>query len=213
MHRLPTAYRWAKLDAPELPQRVANLSAFHAARGAESAARVVLMGPPGSGKTSLGVAIGRAAMAWGDCNGMFVTALELDRARRETTLGRGDAPLVEDAIRVPVLVLDELGMEERASTAVPDVVHARHAENRVTIVTLALDPKVIEQHYSSGIARRLFEAAAVIRCDWAAQPVAKREVVRMPRIIATFHAKADGPFVPAPREFLEAVAGIGKGGG
>jgi len=179
MYQLPKAFRWASLDAPELAERVQSRTAIEAARAASSASRVALLGFMGSGKTSLAIAIGRAAMASRDVNGMFATSLALDKARRETAIGRGDPEIIARAIEVPVLVLDELGAEEQASTALALVIHERHAAGRQTIVTLAQPSEVIRRMYSDGIVRRIYEGALVIRCDRNEQPTPKREVHRM----------------------------------
>ena len=89
MFRLPDDFRWARLDAPELPRRVASASALARASDALRARRTILTGPTGSGKTSLAVAIGRAIMLGRDVNGMFVgSALALDKARAARALTR-----------------------------------------------------------------------------------------------------------------------------
>lgn len=165
MHRLPKEFRWSTLDARELPGRVKSASAVERARDAVTAMRVVLFGQLGSGKSSLAVAIGRAAMDARHENGLYVTALELDRARSENSYGRGDASLVERAVEVPILVLDELGAEKGGSGTVAEVLDQRQRECRQTILVSVLTTDGLREQYAGGALRKAFGGAMVIVCD------------------------------------------------
>jgi hypothetical protein len=95
---------------------------------------------------------------------MFVTTFALSKARREHRLGEGDAAIIRDAITATVLLMDELGAEAgRGDTAVPEIIHERHAADRVTIYTTPFQRDELEGRYGSGIARRIFEGAVMVR--------------------------------------------------
>jgi DNA replication protein DnaC len=156
-------------------------SAILAARSS-TANTIVLVGPAGSGKTSLATAllVERAVAAvepedpYGDPyrtrrdEGMFVTTFALAKARREHQLGKGDAGIITHATDAIILLVDELGAEaNRGDTAVPEVIHERHAWDRPTIYTTPFELDELERRYGSGIARRVFEGASVIRLGGA----------------------------------------------
>lgn len=164
---VPEGYRWALGDAPFLPRaRVGVEGWVEKAIQAARLRQVVLMGPAGSGKTSLAV---RMLRCWYDdpsARGwmLFVGAHALGTARIQHKAGAGEAPLIDSALRASLLVLDDLGAErDTANNAVPDVVFERHAENRPIWVTTGLTREQISARYGAGIARRLFERARVIK--------------------------------------------------
>lgn len=220
MYKLPKGYRWAVFGAAGMAPRsagglIASASALARAQESAGALRVVLYGPPGSGKTSLAIAIGRAAMARRDDNGMFCTSLELDKWRAEARRGQGEAADVQRAIDVPVLVLDELGAEDGKDSTVVEVIHERHAAQRQTIVTFALAPKALGAHYSDGIARRLLGGAVRIDCAAERQPKPSSEaVLTLPERPRAAQA-ADDELVPCPAEVRKRLdqlfASIGRG--
>ena len=162
--QIPALFADAVLDAPWL---VALIGAHHVAeaRRALSAPRVVAVGPPGSGKTSLVAAMlaasdfppARAGACW-------VSAHQLAKARTLHPLGEGEAPLIARALATTLLVVDELGGEDqRYASAVGEVLYERHAHARATWVTTGVGPAQIADRYGGGIARRVFEDAAVFR--------------------------------------------------
>lgn len=208
LYLLPKALRWATLEAPELAARVRSKTAIELARTCLDVERVVLFGPAGTGKTSLAVALGRAAMAARDVTGMYLPTFDLDAWHRERT----DFELDERARQVPVLVLDEFGAEDRKTSRIVALLHERHANGRQTIVASSLVPQQLAESYSDGVARRLFERSVVIRCDRDEQPKrADVARVRMPPP-REFVPEPRGPFVDGPREFFAALSGIGRGG-
>lgn len=169
MHQLPPLYAWARLDAPELGERVRSKSAIDLATDAVTAVRAVLMGPVNAGKTSLAVAIGRAAMEARDVNGMFLDARAFETAHVDQR-GRADRDFVMRAIDVPVLVVDEMGAEGDAAHAVAGIIHQRHAKHLQTVVSLALSIEAIREQYAGGIVKRMLTGAVRIRCDIEKQP-------------------------------------------
>lgn len=163
---LPKAYAWARFDAPELAERVTSASgdAIQKAKFLVTSPRVVLVGPPGSGKTSLGVAMLRAWYASTSRSARFVHAHRLGIARIQHHAGSGEASEVDVAMRAEMVLLDDVGGERiTATNALPDVVYERHAEGRALWATTALTMDQLTERYGGGIARRLFEGATVIR--------------------------------------------------
>lgn len=166
---IPPAFEAASLEAEWL-RRLVGARAIADATQALSVARAVFVGPPGSGKTSLAIAMMRAAIAaeevhpWRTCGARYVSAHRLAKARAIHPLGDGEPPLVAMALKAPLLVLDELGGEDaRHSSAVAEVIYERHADDLPTWVTTGVTPERLAERYGGGIARRLFEGAQVFR--------------------------------------------------
>lgn len=139
--------------------------------------RVVLMGRPGCGKTSLAVCMLRHVVdgalerdatieQWRRARAvLFVDAHELAGARVAAPLGSEPA-LVRRCMTAGLLVLDELGGEAPnvPRSAVADVLQRRHREPSLwTIVTTGLTQQALGDLYGGGIVRRLFEGAECIR--------------------------------------------------
>jgi hypothetical protein len=168
VERIPPAYAGAALDAPWLVQLVGpdTIARSNVAIGE---AHVAFVGPPGAGKTSLAAAMFRACAAADPDTGAlvryrWVSSHALAKARAGQPLGEGEAPIVDACLEASLLVLDELGGEDpRYASAVAEVLFERHAQARTTWVTTGVGPKEIAARYGGGIARRVFEGAAVFR--------------------------------------------------
>lgn len=158
---IPPRFAWAQgLDVPELEDRVDG-GALARVRALVPAKvdRVTLLGPAGSGKTSLAVALAHAFAANTGKPALFVPAVALGVARQQHSLGAGEAPLVRQAIGAPLLVLDDVGQElEAGSSVVAYVVQHRYDDARPTVVTSGLRPEQLAQRYGAGVFRRLVEA-------------------------------------------------------
>lgn len=167
IERIPPAYQGAELDAPWL---VALVGPEVVARGHEvvGVPRAAFVGPPGAGKTSLAAALFKASARAETAPRLqryaWVSSHKLAKARAGQPLGQGEAPLVEVCIEASLLVIDELGGEDpRYASAVAEVLFDRHEQARPTWVTTGVGPKEIAARYGGGIARRVFEGAAVFR--------------------------------------------------
>ncbi len=160
--QIPRGFSEASLDADWL-LRVVGQAAIDTARASLAEARVVAVGPPGSGKTSIVAAMVIAA-EFPAPGPLWVSAHQLAKARALHPLGDGEAPLITLALEVGLLVVDELGGEDaRYASAVAEVLFERHAQDQPTWVTTGVGPKEISNRYGGGIARRVFEDATVFR--------------------------------------------------
>lgn len=161
---VPGRYAWARLDAPEMPLRVGAV-ALRAAVASPVAEQLIFTGPSGSGKTSLAAALFRAAMRPSDASGLFALSWRLGACRATWPLGKGDPPALVAAMSARLLVLDDVGSEPPGATnPVAEVIFERHAEALPTWITTALTVETAAARYGEGIARRMFEGAAVLDC-------------------------------------------------
>lgn len=176
LRAVPDHYQWANFAAPELAVRVKPAAAIEKARAAITGS-VLLLGPAGSGKTSLAVAIALARVgrqeprepreeepstAFRTWTAKFITSMTLARARAQHPLGHGEAPEVERAVDAALLILDELGAEAGRDSATAEVVHRRHELDAPTIYTTPFGLDELAGKYGAGIARRLVEGSTVI---------------------------------------------------
>jgi len=157
---IPRRFAWARLDAPELAMRVRVQGDLKtASERILGAARAIFAGPSGSGKTSLACACLRLRPG-----GMFVSALRLGTARIQSAAGQGEADLVERSIAAPLLLIDEIGGEQKTATnAVRDVIFARHDADLPTWVTTGFRSDQLAEMYGDGFVRRLLEDAYVVQ--------------------------------------------------
>ena len=174
---IPRRYAWVSFEAPELLERLRDHAAIAAAgaRATLDLDRLILTGPAGAGKTVLACCTLVRLAELGRV-GLFVEARTLAIARAQTALGR-EAPEVAAALGAEVLVLDDLSADRPSMhSALADVIHARHAECRPTIVTSGFTDRELAAAYGEGIARRLFEHGAEV-------PVSARPTKTKPRLV------------------------------
>lgn len=171
---IPEKYRWAQLDAHELPERIACPEVMSEVRAALAAKVVLLVGGTGRGKTSLGTAIFRAhlerataegagveARAWG-AKAFWVGAKPLSTNRRETPLGEVPA-LISGARGASVLLVDDLGQEAPSDKDdVVAVLENQYDKGFPLIVTCGWGVAGMKERYSPHLIRRLVAGAEVI---------------------------------------------------
>jgi len=112
----------------------------------------LLLGPTGEGKTS--------AALWARLRhrGAWMTARDLGASERRHPLGEALPPLLREALRAPVLYLDDLGTEESRDLGVLQyVIDQRYASGRATFVTSGLTPKGLADYLGAPTLRRLVE--------------------------------------------------------
>lgn len=161
---IPPAFRWARLDAPELTSRVDPPAAIAAARGVVREPCLLFRGPSGAGKTSLAVALLRERVRATGEPALMSLAFQLSVARIQHRAGEGEAPPVAAAMRAPMLLLDDIGQEQNtAVNPIADIVQHRWAHELPTWVTTGLSREELGARYGGGVARRLFERARILR--------------------------------------------------
>jgi DNA replication protein DnaC len=160
---IPDSHRGVTFGSDALRSRVTGSrideKTLAAVRGGRNVT-TLLVGPAGAGKTSLAVALLYDAFDRGQPRGMFIDAMNLAHARAMHPLGQDEAPLVRDAKRTGVLVLDDMGAEKQdIAGTVYEVLFERHAHARRTIVTTGLHKPQLEERYGAGAMRRLMPNA------------------------------------------------------
>jgi DNA replication protein DnaC len=190
------ALEWCRAGTPEYAkatERALRLSARNeqAANLIETAVwkrswgSLLFLGPTGVGKSKVIVAIAHrildAAMAGGldehffhaAMRIRFVSGFELAKAWAKHKLGDGDPPLVAQAKRASLLLLDEIGYEDTRLDphAVRDVLHARDDRNMPTLATSGKTRAELDERYGEATTRRMTEPgrAHVIDLHQAAQ--------------------------------------------
>lgn len=179
---IPSELIWATFDSPDLPARVPDAVVRqgitytrHALElvlrtGSAPTGRPVLLlaGPPGSGKSSLAASMARAVMertrGLGRPAARFLDALELELLMREHRLGTALPAPIEQARARPFAVLDDVGQDQSdaAANALKELVHARHAAGRPTVVTTGLDRAALGRRYGGGFLRRVLCGGVVL---------------------------------------------------
>lgn len=128
---------------------------------------MLIVGQSGSGKTSLAVAtladrLRRAgeleappSEAHAASTARFFFAPDLGRARERSRLG-AEAPAIVEAFDASFLVLDEFGAEAaRHSEIIEEIIFARAAHGRATMIATNLSSAQIAGRYSAGMLRRI----------------------------------------------------------
>jgi hypothetical protein len=95
----------------------------------------------------------------------FVTGFELAQARRQASLGTGEAPAIQKAMKAPLLVLDEVGHEPQTDPVIFEVADARYRNGLPTIVTTGLRPAQFRDRYGDATWRRFTERGALVQ-EW-----------------------------------------------
>jgi DNA replication protein DnaC len=97
---------------------------------------VLLLGPPGTGKSHLAQAIGRAAIQQG-YRVIYREAHTLLEERADATLAGTRKDYVIEVATVPLLIIDDLGMRKLAHTAAEDLLELimRRYERASTLLT------------------------------------------------------------------------------
>lgn len=158
---IPPRFLWARLGDADLAGRVKLQEPLDVvAKRVLASNRVVFAGPSGSGKTSFAVACLRERVP----HGMFVSAMKLGTARIQSRAGDGEADLVERAMAARLLLVDEVGGEQKtANNAVKDVIWTRYDNDLPTWITTGFRGAELVAMYGDGAFRRLTEGVTVIQ--------------------------------------------------
>lgn len=163
--RLPAFVRTA--PAHELAARVVPVLRKPVAGWSPDVGSLLILGPTRCGKSSAsGFAFRRllhagvmfGGDAWRRAQGLhWYPATELEEARRQHPLGKGDAPEIIAASYAALLVIDDAGWD-RDQAAVSHVIAARYENCLPTLVTSALTQFQLTTHYGAAVVRKLCEA-------------------------------------------------------
>ena len=166
---LPEFVRGLRFGDSEIEQRVVRHKALEEARRAALAKepKVVFVGYSGHGKTSLLSAALRERFPRGAHKQVaFVDCRAITFARRRHPLGQGEPRVIEDAFAAPLLVLDDLGLDNptEATSPIEEFVRDRYNRRRALWVTTFLTRAEMCKRYGDGFARRVLEDAVIIQC-------------------------------------------------
>lgn len=169
---IPERFRWADLASPDLDKSVDPVAAreVRALFGAPLPVGIALLGPAGSGKTSLACAIlkrlhdravyGCSQQILRRAQGaLFVSAPALAEEIKATKFEKAKSALQLMAKHAKVLVLDEVSAGGEDAWL---IVQSRHDKNLPTIVTSWESPEELSNRFGGGFARRAM--AKIITC-------------------------------------------------
>lgn len=88
---------------------------------------------------------------------MFVKAAALAAARRCHPLGEGEPKLLVDAPEAALLLLDDLGQDERRDNVMMDVLDARYDAGLPTVCTSGFTLEQLSERYGQALVRRITE--------------------------------------------------------
>lgn len=177
------AFPFARLNNAEFIDKVKGRKLLAAAKRYTLDRSLVFSGPTGCGKSTLALAMLRRiatealelalqakvgspptpllktlrGLVWTD-------GFAIAKARKQTALGIGEAPLIARALQAPVLVLDEVGFEP-LSEVIFEIVDERYREGLITIMTTGQKPAAFAARYGDACWRRFAELGAVIS-EW-----------------------------------------------
>jgi DNA replication protein DnaC len=97
----------------------------------------LFLGPPGTGKSHIAQAIGRAVIQAQGHRVLYREAHLLLEELADATIGGERKPLVEELTQVPLLIIDDLGMRKLPPTAAEDLLELvmRRYERASTLIT------------------------------------------------------------------------------
>lgn len=138
----------------------------------DQAAGLLLIGPPGTGKTHLGCAIALDVIQRHEAGARVATARQIIRELR-ATWKRDAEESEEDVInrfgRVSLLVLDEVGVgfdSDAERTQLLDVLDLRYRLQRPTVVLSNLNRKLMSEALGERTYDRIREGARTLVMDW-----------------------------------------------
>jgi len=171
--RIPSGFSWARWENPELSERVHGAGRkIRAAREVlESEHRIVLLGPAGAGKTAVACAYLAGRILAGAHRGAFVAERHLleqyyrdARPMAWIDLATSAAPLVLDDLGSVLAGAPKgSGLAAQRIDIVSRLLQDRYDQGLGHVITTSRDQDEVASTYGDGVARRVFEGAAVVR--------------------------------------------------
>ena len=159
-------------STPEQRAALKTCRDFAAAFGRTQGDGLWLIGPPGTGKSHLGAAIGQAVRFQREEGVMVMTAREIIRALRDTWRPGSEyseSDMIDELGSVSLLVLDEVGVgfgSEGELTQLFDVLDRRYQLRRPTVLLSNLSPSMLKTTLGERLYDRLRDGVTVLACDW-----------------------------------------------
>lgn len=168
----PARYLDADLDAmgddtpPEQIKVIARLKSLR-----EDPSILGLIGTRGTGKTAMGIGTIRDYCRHGK-QAKYLRAMDLFRAIRSTFGGKNqsEAEIVAKYTRPDLIVIDEIQVRSESeweNNVLIDLIDARYAAMKSTIVIGNLAPDALVKNLGESISSRLQEAGGIVVCKWA----------------------------------------------
>jgi DNA replication protein DnaC len=161
-------------DAASAPQRSAlkACSDFAAAVQGDAGGGLLLLGPPGTGKSMLAATIVHSVIVRRGLSARFVGARGLVRELRDTWrrgAERSEADAIDALVDVHLLVIDDVGVgfgTDAEQTQLLDVIDGRYQRRRPTVCTSNLNLPGLANAIGQRAFDRLKEDATVVLFDW-----------------------------------------------
>lgn len=165
LRRIPELYRDARL-----PPNEAGAIAAKWLRDYREGARnpLAILGPTGTGKTWVALALARMLLTENTIPVMFITAADLMAALRPSTVPEHTGLELAQFVSTPVLIVDDLGAEkvsEWTEEQLYRLANARSAHQRPMIITSNNTGPELRARYGQRIIGRLFGGASLIVLD------------------------------------------------
>lgn len=162
-----------EVPVPEQKQVLAECRRYVAELQRDAWTPLLLIGPPGAGKSHLGAAIVRATILERRMRGVMLTVREVIRDLRDTWR-KGSEQSEEQRIDfygcAPLLVLDELGVgfgSDSELVQLFDVIDRRYQMAAPTVFISNLSVPMLRQSVGDRLFDRINEASRVLVCNWA----------------------------------------------
>lgn len=156
--------RWFLTATPEQRRKVVAAPLLRAISGYRGDHGFLLVGKPDEGKTTAAyLAVNELWEAGLRDDKPFpkitvMKAIDLGNARRTHGLGAGDPAIIKLAKSAQLLVLDDLGQDERRDPVMFEVFDARYELGLVSIVTSGFTWDSLVTMYSDAMLRRILQA-------------------------------------------------------
>jgi len=167
---------WARLEPPQIVRAVRDF-ADNLEIWLDEGMGLTLTGNVGTGKTHVAVGMIKLAcglgieakfMTMGELLGAIKATYNRERSaprRRNSSIERGEAALLDDLAKLPLLALDDLGTENPTSWArdrLYSLINRRYLGQRTTIVTTNLTLEELANRLGERTISRLWGASLVI---------------------------------------------------